>query len=197
MRVEPGEYQKIDLRVHDFLADVPLHDVWAVDLPGGAERRLADLRALVSLEQIAMTNRHVAFLFWLRAQLGRVFGLDREPRGSAGIPASSYLHRLTEADRAATLVEPGTSSGLFRVVYQLPHEQVEEIVNATVHAFSVFALVPRPQGQRLYWAIYVQPIGWQTAWYMRLIDPFRRFIIYPAVLRGIRTAWIGRAERDG
>ncbi len=29
-----------------------------------------------------------------------------------------------------------------------------------------------------------------TAPYMRLIDPFRRFIVYPALLRSIRTAWM-------
>ena len=58
-----------------------------------------------------------------------------------------------------------------------------------MHAFSVFALVERSSGYCLYWAIYVRPLGRITSWYMRLIDPFRRMIIYPAVLRYIRAAW--------
>jgi hypothetical protein len=32
-------------------------------------------------------------------------------------------------------------------------------------------------------------VGRITAWYMRLIDPFRRVVIYPAVLRHIRAVW--------
>jgi hypothetical protein len=28
-----------------------------------------------------------------------------------------------------------------------------------------------------------------TPWYMALIDPVRRSIIYPSLLRGIRTTW--------
>jgi hypothetical protein len=32
-RISPSEFYALPLRVHAFLADVPLHDVWAVDLP--------------------------------------------------------------------------------------------------------------------------------------------------------------------
>ena len=35
VRITPDEYKGIDLRAHSLLADVPLHDVWVVDLPGG------------------------------------------------------------------------------------------------------------------------------------------------------------------
>ncbi len=151
---------------------------------------MADLRALTSIERLTTANRTVAFLFWLRARLGRAFGWDREPREAT---SSSFIHQLTEADRKASLLEPGTPEGPFRVLYIFPREVVSEIQNATVHAFSVFALIEHPDGYRLYWAIYVKPKGPLTRWYMRLIDPFRRLIIYPAVLRYIRSAW-GRAE---
>jgi hypothetical protein len=35
----------------------------------------------------------------------------------------------------------------------------------------------------------VRSVGRITVPYMRLIDPFRRFIIYPAVLRSVHAAW--------
>ena len=35
MRISPDEYLELELRVHSLLADVPLHDVSAVDLAGG------------------------------------------------------------------------------------------------------------------------------------------------------------------
>ncbi len=191
MRVDTEEYARLDLRVHSFLAGVPLHDAWAVDLRGGGPgRTMADLHALISIERLTSANRAVTFLFWLRTQLGRAFGLDRMPRGT---PASSFIHRLTKADREASLVEPGTSDGPFRVLYMRPGELVSEIQNSTVHAFSVFALAEHAEVYRLHWAIYVRPVGSLGRWYMRLIDPFRRLIIYPAVLRYIRAAW-ARAE---
>jgi hypothetical protein len=32
-QISTEEFDRLPLRVHDFLAGVPLHDVWAVDLP--------------------------------------------------------------------------------------------------------------------------------------------------------------------
>src|SRR6266576_5318076 len=32
-QISTQEFERLPLRVHDFLAGVPLHDVWAVDLP--------------------------------------------------------------------------------------------------------------------------------------------------------------------
>ena len=43
MRIQPSEYLALDLRVHSLLADVPLHDVWRVDLEdGGPDRTVLD-----------------------------------------------------------------------------------------------------------------------------------------------------------
>jgi len=192
--VTPEEYERIDLRAHSLLADVPLHDVWAVELPGGGPgRSIIELRKLVSVASLASANAAVRFLFRLRAWLGRIFGWDREPRQACG---TSFLHRLSTAERADSLVPPGTPEGPFRVLFASSREAISEIQNPTVHAFSVFALVENSSGYRLYWAIYVRPVGRMTSWYMRLIDPFRRFIIYPAALRAIRSAWTRSATRD-
>lgn len=186
MRATREELGRLDLRAHALLADVPLHDAWAIDLPGGAGRTMTDFRALMSRATRRDVHPAVSFLFRVRRALGGLFGWDREPPGAV---ERSFLHELTPADRERSLVPPGTPEGPFRVLYVSPHEAISEIQNATVHAFSVFALVPRVDGCRLYWAIYVRPAGPFTAWYMRLIDPFRRTIIYPSILRSIRKAW--------
>ncbi|XYH98378.1 DUF2867 domain-containing protein [Sorangium sp. So ce1128] len=68
-------------------------------------------------------------------------------------------------------------------------EAVSEIRNATVHAFSCMAIRPTAEGQRLYWAVYVKPVSRWTSAYMALIEPFRRFIVYPSMLRQLRDAW--------
>lgn len=186
MRIPPEEYERIDLRAHALLAAVPLHDVWRVELPGcGIDRSIVDLRAIVSAEKLVESNPATRFLFRLRSWLGAVFGWDREPPE----PLGSFLERLTPADREESLVAPGTAEGPFRVLFVSPKESISEIRNSTVHAFSVFALLGHSPGYRLYWAIYVRPVGPITSWYMRLIDPFRRAIIYPAALRHIQRAW--------
>lgn len=193
MRVAPAEYQDIPLRAHSLLADVPLHDVWAVDLPGGGPgRTIVDVRSLLAGLSLRDASAAVRFLFRLRAGLGRALGWDREPPRAS---AESYLHRLSTVDRESSLVRPGAREGPFQVVFVSPREAISEIRNATVHGFSVFALVERPPDYRLYWAIYVRPVGRITAWYMRLIDPFRRAIIYPAILNRIRSAWSRGRQR--
>lgn len=193
MRVAPAEYQGIHLRAHSLLADVPLHDVWAVDLPGGGPgRTIVDVRSLLAGLSLRDASAAVRFLFRLRAGLGRGLGWDRAP---ARASEESYLKRLSTVDRESSLVSPGTREGPFQVLFVSPREAISEIRNATVHGFSVFALEERPPGYRLYWAIYVRPVGRITAWYMRLIDPFRRAIIYPAILSHIRSAWSRGRER--
>jgi hypothetical protein len=80
----------------------------------------------------------------------------------------------------------------FRLLYVVGHESLAEIHNATVHAFLCSALFERPGGYRLYWTVYVKPTSWLTPVYMALIEPFRRFIVYPAMLGRVRRAWIAR-----
>jgi Protein of unknown function (DUF2867) len=85
----------------------------------------------------------------------------------------------------------GPQRGL-RPLYELPYEMVGEARNATVHAFSCMALRRRPGGYRLYWAIYVENVSAFTPFYMAAIEPFRRFVVYPAILKSIRAAWTSR-----
>jgi hypothetical protein len=189
-RSDPASYRRLRLRAHTLLADVPLHDVWQVTLPGGGPARtLMDVRALMDAESLRAINPVVRFLFALRGWLGRVLGWDPTERAGAAIPQDSYLHRLDGADRADSLVEPGAHDGPFRTLYVRPQEAVSEARNATVHGFLVLALEPEGTDHRLYWAVHVKPVGRITACYMALIDPFRRWLVYPAILRHVHRAW--------
>ena len=124
--------------------------------------------------------------------LGKLLGWDKTPARAA---EQSYAHRLSRADRDASLVAPGTQDGPFELLYLAPTESISEAHNATVHAFSVFALVGNGTDYRLYWAIYVKPVSGLTIWYMRLINPVRCLLIYPALLRQIRTSWAMKVSR--
>lgn len=186
-RISEREYRHFDLRVHEILSDVPLHDVWSVELPGGGpDRTINDVRALLTPEKLASINPVVRALFGFRAFLGRLLGWDAAGRRPHD---RSCVRELDEEDVRRSLVAPGTPEGQFNILYVHPFEAVSEIRNATVHAFSSLALQERPGGYRLLFAIYVEPVGRITRFYMALIDPFRRFLIYPAILRHIHRSW--------
>jgi hypothetical protein len=189
-RAPPAEWRALPLEAHALLADVPLHDVTGIELPGGGTgRTLGDLRALVPADGMLGASGISRALFALRFWLGRVFGWDRSRHAH---PETSYLPRVSEELRGRSEIAPGTMESGFRLLYLLPHESVAEIRNATVHAFLCAALRPAPAGYRLYWGIYVKPTSRFTLLYMALIEPFRRFLVYPAIFRRLRRAWMGR-----
>jgi hypothetical protein len=193
-QISPTEFSALPLRVHSFLADVPLHDVWAVDLPKHRDG--------VSLSEFLRRGGQDGFdeadaeihrlppvaraLFHLRFFLGRIFRLEDEPKDAL---AASFGSRLTAEDRARSFVVPGTPEGLFRVVYRFENEQLLEVQNRTVHGAALSALAERADSYRFYFAVYVRPSSWITPFYLGLIDPFRKWIIYPALLKRIRATW--------
>jgi hypothetical protein len=141
-RISTEEFERLPLRVHDFLAGVPLHDVWAVDLP--------QVRAGITLNEFLNSAREplrcslaVRALVNVRFALGRVFGWDRK-LGAQDL--ETFASRLTTSDRARTLTSPGKPEGIFRIVYRFENEQLLEIINRTAHAG---AQCPRREGRGL------------------------------------------------
>jgi Protein of unknown function (DUF2867) len=178
-----SKYLSLELRAHELLRDVPLYDVWVLDLPGGgAGRSLADIR---ELEKTARPSSVMVALFGVRRLLGRVFGWDKVPVK----PADTLLSRLSEQDRRASEVAPGTPVGPFLVLYQFPNESLRETRNATVRGWISLALEPTATGYRFFFAVYVLPVSWVTRPYLIAIEPFR-LLLYPAMLNRIRRAWI-------
>ena len=191
MRIDPGEFRARPLRVHTLLHDVPLEDVWAIRLPGGgAGRTIQDLRT-VFIAGIEAAPSVVKGLFRLRWRIGAMLGWDRQrPVWNA----ASYVDRLSPADRAQSMTAPGTPDGRFSLLYRFENEQLSELRNATVHAFMSLSIGQTPGGYLAYLAVYVQPVHRFTTLYMRTIAPFRRLVVYPALIRKVQNAW---AERYG
>ncbi len=187
-RTTVGRYRRLTLRAHSLLADVPVHDVWRVALPGGGpSRTMHDVRSVLEVARRSQPlSPVVRGLFGLRWLLGRLLRWDQPP---AAPDQWSFLTRLSEADRRRSTVEPGTLDGPFTVLYVHATEAVSEIRNATVHAFLVWALEPTPDGSELIWAIHVLPVSVWTKPYLALIGPFRRWSVYPALLRRIHESW--------
>jgi hypothetical protein len=117
---------------------------------------------------------------------GREFG---EPRKSFAGEAKREELRLGDADRSRSLASAGTRDGLFRVVYRFENEQLVELINSTAHAAALSALVETGNTYRFYFGVYVRNVGRFTPFYMALIDPFRKLIVYPSLLHGVRVRW--------
>ena len=92
------EFYALSLRAHTFLADVPLHDVWAVDLPThGDGVTLSEFLRRASQGGINRLPPVARALIRLRLFLGRIFRLEAEPKDAL---AASFGSRLTPEDRA-------------------------------------------------------------------------------------------------
>ena len=61
-----------------------------------------------------------------------------------------------------------------------------------VHAFLSLSIRPAEDGYRAYLAVYVRPLHRLTGVYMRIIAPFRRLLVYPAIIRNAERAWAER-----
>jgi Protein of unknown function (DUF2867) len=197
-QVSIQEFEQLPLRVHTFLAGVPLHDIWSVDLPRW--------RAGVTLDEFLRTTSNgkldtcgcskssslftlspvVRMLLDIRFFVGRFFGWDREPPATAW---KTFATRLTDTDHSRSLAAAGMRDGFFRVVYRFENEQLVELINRTAHAAALSTLVETATGYRFYLGIYVRNISRFTPLYMALVDPFRKLIIYPSLLRSVRTRW--------
>jgi hypothetical protein len=194
-QVSKSEFEQLPLRVHEFLAGVPLHDVWAVDLRSPRSGITLDEFLRAANEQPFTPSPVVRGLLQLRFFIGRLFAWDR-PRPSLQA-APTFADRLTDADRARSLTPPGVSERPFQVVYRFENEKLVELVNRTVHAAALTALVETANNYRLYFAVYVRSVGRFTPFYMAAINPFRKLIVYPSLLRSVRANWDGTMVARG
>src|SRR6266700_5156444 len=127
MRVKPVDFQRLNLRCHALLSDVPLHDVWAIPLHGGGSVAASRTRAILFNDR-----RHLISRFEDYSRCARPWAERSDWDDERHNPSSvSYVNRLAEADRSQSQVAPGTREGRFRVLYVLGEEALSEFRNAT------------------------------------------------------------------
>jgi Protein of unknown function (DUF2867) len=130
----------------------------------------------------------------IRLFVGRFFGWDCEPPASAW---KTFATHLTDSDRSRSLAPAGARDGFFRVVYRFENEQLVELINRTAHAAALSALVETTTAYRFYFGVYVRNVSRFTPFYMAVIDPFRKWIVYPSLLRSVRARWDQAFGADG
>ena len=96
-QISTQEFERLPLRVHDFLAGVPLHDVWAIDLPRTRSGVTLDEFLQRASSCLLTPSPVVRALLNIRLLVGAQLGWDREPAGAAG---ESFATRMTIADHS-------------------------------------------------------------------------------------------------
>jgi hypothetical protein len=99
-KISKQEFERLSLRVHDFLAGVPLHDVWAVDLPRTRSGITLDEFLRTASTRLCKLSPVARALLNIRLFIGRLLGWDREPAATA---RETFATRLTTADRSKSL----------------------------------------------------------------------------------------------
>lgn len=194
-RATEAEYRSRDLLAHELLSGIPIHDVWRVFLPSkGRPCSMTEVRSLMqTLSRDEGRGVVVPALFAIRRVLGSKLGWDEVASDDW---ASAVSARVSPKLRERSLVPAGTRDGPFSVVYVVAEEALSEIRNATVEAYLVWSLRPTTGGTELLWAIHVLPVGAWTSPYLSAIAPFRRFLVYPKLLRRFHEEWTKHAERQ-
>jgi hypothetical protein len=117
---------------------------------------------------------------------------ERLPNGATLDDLEAELRRHRQPAAAAALygirrllvplLDRGSAG--FVPVYLEPEERLYRIENATVTALLHVSLVDR----RPRLAVYVRPHGLFGRAYLALIEPFRRYVVYPSLLRRAAAA---------
>jgi len=186
LRISAPELEAMDLRANRLLSDVPVHDAWAIELRGRTAPTLDDLIHVFRSGSPLQATPAVLCLGMLRGAVGVVFGWE-DPRWTD--VASSFLSRVTEDDRNLSVAAPGKVLGIWRVLYAFSREAAVETLNGTAHVAVVAALEDGGNLTRLVLSFRVREVNWTTRFYMRVIDPARRFFVYPSLLRQFAHTW--------
>lgn len=205
MRFPNVEHESHPWRIREIARDFTVEDVWALPVSGSADDFQTLIELIVSSDPANSKSVSTRILWRVRDRLGSWFGLGRvlvpietgviDPTGQLPIPGTK---ETSVADRLPNDLR-NTASSIeflslpFTPLYRTDVEFAAEVSNKTVHGVMHLGWVDQGQGRyQGQMAVYVKPRGPLGKGYMALIRPFRRLVVYPALMRQIERAWNAR-----
>jgi hypothetical protein len=169
--------------IHAIAPDFALEDVWALPVTAGPDDFPAVVDRFCRLDERSSPPA-VRALWAVRWRLGALLGWDRESTGTGGRVAS-LADRVPQDLRAGVAARADAFAHLpFVPLYETHDEFAAEIANATMHGVMHLGWVSAGDGTfRAQMAVLVKPNGTKGKAYMLAIRPFRRLLVYPAMLR--------------
>lgn len=193
-RIDPKQHLDQDWMVHRLLEDFEIEDVWELPIVLTRNQPISDVQKAF-IECIAhISGKGLAgMLFRFRFFLGRVFGWDDDNDARNTIPVGSIRERYASRTGLPPQDFSFPRGAQFIPVYQTKNESLAEIENQTVHAGVHYSKVSQGNDRyKAYMTVYVKPKGLFGRLYMKLIMPFRLFIVYPVMLKVIGQLWQSR-----
>jgi len=188
MKLQQSAHTDRPWRIHEIAPEFTVEDVWALPTPGGAGELPRLVKAVFGSSFPDEAPFIVRFLWEARWKIGRLFGWD-DKAGGLGARVASLRDRLPDELRTASS-DCVVSTAPFSPIYQHDDEFAAELANRTVHTVMHLGWVPDGAGgYRGQMAVLVKPNGRLGSLYMAGIDPLRRYVVYPALLRQIERQW--------
>jgi hypothetical protein len=193
MRLPSTAHTSRPWRIHELTRDFRLEDVWALPGKGAPDDFPRLVQGFASGDPSHSSSGAVRTLWAIRWKVGELLGWD-DPAAGLGSRVPTLRDRLP-ADLRDAPSGPDFDALPFTSLYLLDDEWAAEIANRTMHGVMHIGLIPdQTGGYRTQMAVLVKPNGLFGTAYMAAIRPFRRLIVYPAMLRQIEREWRARDD---
>lgn len=136
-----------------------------------------------------------SFLVKCRHLLGKLLPLDKNINTLSipGCEEKSIKQRLTthdlSQDKGGKPIRKKNVGAEFLPVYLFENESLHELSNDTVHGLVHIGWIKVDNFYTATLAVYSKPRGKMGKVYLKLIEPFRYHIIYPAIMKSIKEEW--------
>jgi len=188
VQIRTSEHASRPWRVHEVTVDFQVEDVWQLPCVGGPDDFPRLVQLLASLDPSHSSSFSARTLFAIRWRIGGLLGWDA-PDAGTGSRVPTLGDRLP-ADLRHGPSGPTFDALPFTSLYLLGDEWAAEIANRTMHGVMHLGWVPNGTGRfHAQMAVLVKPNGPLGSAYMTAIRPFRRLLVYPALIREVRSAW--------
>lgn len=187
-------------KVNKIANDFILWDVWEIPITANnskTENFQSFYKIVLELIKKMQTKTTlVSFLFTIRFWISKIFPLDKNINTLPipGCQETTIKSRLTKQDieksKAGKAIKSIGTDLEFRPVYLFEDESLHELSNDTVHGLIHVGWIKKNDNYyTATLAIYVIPRGIYGKIYLKLIEPFRHHIVYPAMMKAIKAQW--------
>ncbi|MBB5939904.1 DUF2867 domain-containing protein [Streptomyces zagrosensis] len=192
MRLPNTAFTERPWRIHEFIKDFELEDVWDLDTPGGPDDLALLVKQFSGDGSDFKPSPAYKVLFAIRWKLGALLKWDNAEHG-VGPRNPSLRDRLPEDLRDGPR-GPDLRTVPMKSVYQAHDEWATEVVNKTVHAVMHIGWVADGNGKHhAQMAVLVMKKGTLGKIYMPAILPLRRVFVTPSLVKTIGRKWNARS----
>ena len=199
IRLNKKQHPKRLWKVHRITNDFDLWDVWHIPIKADNSKtenfNTFYTIAVKSFLMIESRKSITSFLFKIRFLIGKIFHFDKNIN-TLPIPdckETSIKQRITnqdlKQDKGGKRIKSKNIGLDFPSVYLFEQESLHELSNDTVHGLVHLGWIKVDNYYTATLAIYTKPRGKMGKIYLKLIEPFRHYIVYPAIMKSIKKEW--------